>query len=145
MALVVLSGSHTDHGLSEAQLAFILTRYSNRIAFFIDSFELPEELGTLASALYGPEVGDPPVADVKCEFRVRGERKGPSKLLNAPMRPTRTCTVIAGPAKGVEGDVVLYTAYGGPKAPREPWDCIPDSSEHKESVEFWSKHALATG
>lgn len=116
------------------------------MGFFIDTFKLPEDLGTLPGALYGPVVGDEPVSDTKCEFRVRGTRKGPSKLLNAPSRPTRICTVIAGPSKDVdEGNVALYTAYGGPLAPKEPWDCDPESEEHTKSVAFWSSHALATG
>jgi hypothetical protein len=41
---------------------------------------------------------------------------------------------------------VLYTAYGGPQAPREPGDpAIKDFAEQAASEIFWSEHALAFG
>ena len=36
--------SHRDHGFDMALWAFILVRYADRNAFFIDTFELPAEL-----------------------------------------------------------------------------------------------------
>jgi len=38
---------------------------------------------------------------------------------------------------------VLYTAYGGPVAPREPFDRSLDEEAKAESEKFWAEHALA--
>jgi hypothetical protein len=52
-------------------------------------------------------------------------------------------TVIAGPGDdGLDG-VVLYTAYGGKCAPREPGDTSLNDEQRLESQAFWSEHALA--
>lgn len=40
--------------------------------------------------------------------------------------------------------VAIFTAYGGPCAPREPGDATLSSDEEKkESADFWAQHALA--
>ena len=46
-------------------------------------------------------------------------------------------TVIGGP--DANGLTILYTAYGGPAAPREPWDPGSTSSA-REAQRFWSEH-----
>ena len=39
---------------------------------------------------------------------------------------------------------ILYTSYGGPKAPREPGDLTIESWEAiVEAREFWAQHALS--
>ena len=50
-------------------------------------------------------------------------------------------TVIGGP----DGDdpCVLYTAFGGPAAPREPWDPSLDEAGWAASLAFWEAHALS--
>jgi hypothetical protein len=58
------------------------------------------------------------------------------------VRPTRQLTIVAGP----HGDepCVLYTAYGGPEAPREPGDPdIPGHSARDAAAVFWADHALS--
>lgn len=41
------------------------------------------------------------------------------------------------------GDAVLFTAFVGKSAPKEPWDKnIRSEEERLEAEEFWSKHAL---
>jgi hypothetical protein len=136
----VTKESHLDHGLTPAQVEYIAAKFADRSAFFIESFELPKELGTVASGLYGPLAGDDPVPENIVEYVVRGTRKGASRMVALPAREQRTVTVIAGP----DGDepCVLYTAYGGPAAPREPYDA-PDPQSLAESVVFWADHALA--
>lgn len=52
---------------------------------------------------------------------------------------SRYLSVIAGPYQGV---TALFTAYGGPIAPREPLDPNIPPSELVASVRFWKKHAL---
>jgi len=41
--------------------------------------------------------------------------------------------------------VDMWTAYGGPAAPREPGDeTIETGKEYAQSVNFWAEHALST-
>lgn len=116
--------SHLDHGLTARQLAHILLRFADRDAFFIETIELPEELGTVPCALYGPIMGDDPITDHRVVMAPRGTRAWPSRMLSHSSiyqpRPTRLLTVIGGPSDG--DPCVLYTAFGGPQAPQEPGD-----------------------
>lgn len=120
--------SHLDHGLTEAQIAFILAQ---PIVGGVHTIELPEELGTVPCGLYGPVVGDPPVSDTEVTYAARGQRK----LVDRPARPARLVTVVVGPHDG------------GPQAPREPFEFEPrddfKSLDHIASEAFWKEHALA--
>lgn len=146
--VAITSESHVDHGLGIEQLCFALGRLTDQVdldfaphtATHVVAVELPERLGTLSCALYGPVMGDPPVTDAF--MRHRSGRAGESRMIEAPMRDTRTATVIVGPH---EGRLVLYTAFGGPVAPREPWDPGLSAEGKVESEAFWREHALATG
>jgi hypothetical protein len=131
--------SHLDHGLTPAQVAYLMDRFASRGSFFAKTIELPIELGTVPCGLYGPMMGDMPVNDTECTNEVRGERSYASRMVNRPTRETRQVSVIAGP----HGDLpcVLYTAFGGPIAPQEPGD--PGCRDIKASVPFWEDHALA--
>lgn len=131
--------SHLDHGLTEAQVAYILERYAGRDAFFIDSFELPDDLGTAECRLRGPCVGDPPVPSHIARQEKRGTRSWTSRVVDMPPTRTRWITVVAGP----HGDqpCVLYTAYGGPAAPREPLDPELVGADADASNAFWSAPA----
>lgn len=142
--------SHLDHNLTDAQIAYLLERFADRDAFFIETIELPADLGTVPCALYGPTMGDDPIQDSETTLAVRGGRKGPSRLIDRPLRPTRQITVIAGPHDGQP--CVLFTAYGGPAAPREPWELETDPAHCREdftsldlaqSRAFWAQHALS--
>ena len=57
----IVKKSHTDHGLTVRQMAHLIFRFQKRDGFFIETFELPEHLGTVPAELYGPSAGDPPV------------------------------------------------------------------------------------
>ncbi len=132
--------SHLDHGLAGA-VEHILTRFAARAAAFIETFDLPDEHPAVECGLYGPAVGDPPVDEADVEYAVRGSRPGASRMVRRPLRTTRTVTVIAGPHDGLP--CVLYTAHGGPAAPREPWDPSLTEAGRAEAVAFWAQHALA--
>lgn len=131
--------SHLDHGLTPAQVDHILNRFGDRIAFFIETFELPLELGFVQCGLYGPAMGDAPVSDDDVMLDKRKGREWESRFVTEPTRPTRTMTVIAGPHLG--HPCVLFTAFGGPLAPQEPGD--PDCKDLEASQKFWSEHALS--
>lgn len=134
--------SHLDHGLSPAVVDYIMARFAERDAFFLETFELPPELGTVPCGLYGPVMGDDAmlVADMVLRQR-RGDRAYESNVVRAPSRPTRTVTVIAGPHDGLA--CVLFTAFGGPVTPKEPGDPTLAPDKVDESTKFWSVHALA--
>lgn len=135
----IIAESHTDH-VTSAHLDWLLDRFKDRTAFFIETVTLPEELPPVRCDLWGPATGEDPVPEAEVSYVTRGARKGPSRVVQREHLLTRQLTVIAGP----EGDepCVLYTAYGGPAAPREPWDETLDDAGKLESELFWSEHAL---
>ncbi len=140
--------SHLDHNVPAEVVNFILDKYKDRDKFFLDTFELPTYLPPLTCALYGPHCGDQVITEDMVTYANRGERKYQSRLIDRPVYPTQTCTVIAGPytdGHGKHHPMVLYTVYGGPPAPPEPGgfpENYPDSKK-AEAVTFWAKHALA--
>jgi len=89
--------SHVDHGLTAEQLRHLLDRFADRGSFFLETIELPADLGTVPCGLYGPTMGDPPVSEEEVSYAHRGDRAWTSRLVEKPMRPTRKVTVIAGP------------------------------------------------
>lgn len=89
--------SHVDHGLTEAQLCYLLDRFADRSSFFIETIELPAQLGTVPCGLYGPIMGDKPVDEAAVSHAPRGTRAWTSRLVDWPSRPTCKVTVIAGP------------------------------------------------
>lgn len=131
--------SHVDHGLTEAQLRYLLDRFADREAFFIETVTLPPELGTVPCGLYGPLMGDPPIREDEVTYAVRGTRAWASRLTTLPARQQHEVTVIAGPHE--EHACILYTAFGGPLAPQEPGD--PACKDLAASTAFWREHALA--
>lgn len=138
-------GSHLDHGLTSAQLEWLLARFATRNEFFIATEELPENLGTVESLIWGPIVGDNPVEEMSVFYQIRNGRPCASRMVKRPPRRTSIVTVVAGPTK--DEPCVLYTAYGGPAAPREPGDtsipCWEGPGSVLESRAFWREHALA--
>jgi hypothetical protein len=89
--------SHFDHGLTVAQVDHVMQRFADRAAFFIETIELPEALGTVPCGLHGPLVGDAPVAEADVTYAKRGARAWDSRLVDRPAQQVRTVTVIAGP------------------------------------------------
>ena len=141
--MIISPESHLDHGLGDDHIEFLKREFKGRKGFFIETFTLPVDLDPLKSGLYGPLSGDEPITEDRVSYETRGDRPGESRMLKAPHRDTRTMTVIAGP----DGDesCVLYTSYGGPNAPREPFDpaFAEDPKGLAESKAFWAEHALA--
>lgn len=138
----VLRGvSHLDHGMTVEALEFIQRELGDRDGFFIETLELPEEFRTLECALRGPLVGDEPIPESECHYEFRGNRDGKSRVCRRGYLPTRKVTVVAGPHEGHA--CVLYTAYPGPAAPREPFDKGLDEASLEESKRFWAEHALS--
>lgn len=131
--------SHVDHGLTQAQLSYLLQRFGDHDKFFLVTIDLPEDLGTVPCGLYGPLMGDAPVTDDEVTYSNRMGRQWPTRFIEAASRQTRQVTLIAGPHDGEP--CVLYTVYGGPSAPQEPGD--PACRDKAASEAFWATHALA--
>lgn len=153
MTFEIIPQSHLDHGLAQEHVSYILERFASRSEFFRETIALPLWLGPLMCGLHGPIVGDAPVPESEAVYIVRGNRKYMSRMVNRPKRETRILTVIGGHMPVKEGHgfgavdatrCVLYTAFGGPSAPREPGDpLIVDVDDLKESTLFWAQHALS--
>lgn len=139
MPLILHKESHIDHGITMRQMAWILERFRDRREFFIETVELPEELGYVPCALYGPIMGDNSLPDFMVYLQKRGNREYPSRVCKLDKRSTRLVTVIGGPYDGLAN--VLFTAFGGPKTPKEPGD--PLCEDRAASKAFWSQHALS--
>lgn len=142
--VILESVSHT-HGLSRETTKFIYEKFGGRTGFFIESVELPEGLDAVDCGLYGPIMGDPPVAESDVVYAQRPPRTYESRMVARPMRKTRTLTVIAGPhaSGGVEYGCVLYTAFGGPLMPKEPGDATLTAENRDFSERLWAEHALS--
>ena len=143
MSITKHAESHVDHNLTEAQLAFVLSQTPEGEGVAVFTVAMPPELGTLPCGLYGPAEGDHAVPESEVHYAVRGERKGESRLVKAPVRYTSLVTIVAGPHDG--HDWVLFTSYGGSAAPREPFEFAADddSKAARDSRDYWSAHALA--
>lgn len=134
--------SHLDHGLTRAQVEYIMSRFRDRKTFFTETLDLSVVgLGTVPCALHGPIMDDRPIGEDDVVYLKREGREGTARLVDREPRMVTTLTVIAGP----DGDelCVLYTAFGGPKAPKEVDDPAMTIDEIKESKAFWAEHALS--
>lgn len=71
----------------------------------------------------------------------RKNREGWTRMVkNRTGVPTSKITIVL---KEHDGYLRCLTAYIGEGAPKEPWDrSLKNNKEIKESVTFWSKHAL---
>lgn len=143
--LVIHPISHLDHGLSPAHLSWLQEVFADRDGFFQATVDIPPHLSDLVSALWGPSSGDAPIAEADVDYVVRPGRRCVSRVLKsslATLRSTRRLSVVAGSFE--DAPCVLYTAYGGPAAPREPGDLtIATWKNVLESRAFWAEHALA--
>jgi len=121
------TASHLDHNLTAAQLAHILERFAERDAFFIETVTLPRELGTVPCGLYGPLMGDSPIADSEVTYATRGTRAWPSRLIDMPSRDQHELTVIAGPHEekctACGGQTVEDFVAGGVSPANTEWTC----------------------
>lgn len=95
--MIIHPESHTDHAITPEQWQHIMLQFRDRSAFFIETIELPEELGHVMNGLYGPSCGDAPVPETEAYYARRGDRAWNSRMTRMPARPTRFVRVIAGP------------------------------------------------
>ncbi len=137
--MLALNIMHDDHGLTPEHKAIAaLWLQGTPEGFFISTVMMPEGM-TLPCGLYGPIMGDRAVQPWDVKYKARGDRAWSDRLVDRPYRQDERMTMI-----GVrEGDsVTLYTVYGGPAAPQNPFD--PSCKDQWESAEFWTQHALSS-
>lgn len=133
---------HADHGISESTIEQVLATLKPG-GFFATTTELPSDHVEILSALYGPSAGDGVVQECDVEYVRRSPDRPLSRMINAPKRPTRKLTLIG--TVNEAGELTIFTAYGGPLAPREPGDpTLETESDKAEAHAFWSTHALAS-
>jgi|10_taG_2_1085330.scaffolds.fasta_scaffold01801_4 hypothetical protein len=139
--------SHVDH-LPAALLALLVERHADlrpESGVLVTTLPIPASWTgeRPVCALWGPAMGDAPIPESDVTYAVRGEREGSSRMIDRLGRPAESITVVIGPHDGAED--VLFTAYAGPEAPREPWDSSISSDEERAASEaFWALHALAS-
>ena len=143
MTVTIIKESHTDHSLTINLQEVLDANFADRDGFFIETIDLGEAVGQCA--LHGPAMGDMPVAEeVVGDCVYNGKRDGrdyESRLVTWPTRVSNLLTVIAGPHG--DNNCVLYTAFAGPSAPKEPNDPSLTDEEREYSEIFWAEHALS--
>lgn len=136
----ITQDSHVDHNLTPEQMEYVARTIADYIGFKILTVEMPAALGSVPCGLHGPATGGAPVSESEVYYRVRGNRPGPTRMVARPAVQSSKLTMIVGPHNG---ETILFTAYGGPLAPREPFDAgLTDDASREESRRFWSEHAL---
>lgn len=150
----ILPGSHTDHWQDDHQFAAALAAFTDIPADRV-TVRTVDVSFDVQCALVGPVCGDPAVTEAEVRYVTRSGRAGATRALaKTPMGEnhvgilrvkwpaSRRVTAVFGPAQGDDPRPVLYTMYGGPAAPREPWDPTLDDAGRRESEAFWAEHAL---
>jgi hypothetical protein len=131
---------HADHGITAGQQAHVETVIAalDPQGFFIHSFQLAEEFGSIPNRLHGPACGDEAVSRDEVVMTERGDRGWSDPICERAERPTQQVQVI-----GIRADadtINLFTVYGGPLAPQNPED--PGNPEPEAARVFWAEHAL---
>jgi hypothetical protein len=151
MTITILPENNHSH-LPAELLAYVLERVEAERAadlghgLVIHTVCLPEHLPRVPCSIVGPMIGHAPVPESEVYYEARAPREYASRMVRRLGPMTRQVTVIVGPEG--DDDTVLYTAFGGPLAPREPG--CPDLAklsgyEQELAARFWSIHALADG
>lgn len=148
MARIRYGISHLDHGLSPGALAEIEDAIKDLKEFTILTITVGGDL--LPCKLHGPITGEEVVLEEECRMVRRGTREWESRMCDRPPVLTDQVTIIVGPYANVDDgpgyeEIILFTAYPGPLAPREPGDPSIQDDEGLilKSQDFWAHHALS--
>lgn len=132
---------HADHALLPCHFEVVRSLFEQAADGFLAlSVQLPASCPSLPCGLHGPLLGDEPVPSSEVTWACRGARSNLSRLCARAPRPSRLLTVIGTRA---DGHVRVFTAYGGPLAPREATDPTLPAEAAEQSIQFWAKHALS--
>ena len=142
---IPFSIAHDDHGISDSQASYIHTQVceTEPTGFFIQEVVLPEYLGSVPNALYGPKEGDSPVREEEVVYVTRGDRPYQDRMVKRPMRETQKVQAIGivnYDEEEQQTHIFYFTIHGGSLAPKHPED--PSNQDVEGSQKFWSEHAL---
>ena len=139
----ITSCFHADHGVDEALRQWAIESIAPTAGFFLSTLTIPADHAPLASNLYGPAEGDAPVKGVVSVRDKADAWRQDTPFVDLPPRPTRRLTVI-GLAKD-DGEVTLWTCYGGEAALQLPSDpaFANDPKGRAKAEVFWAQHALS--
>lgn len=139
---------HADHNITQDQLDWVnrhpeISKLPDG-EFMIKVLEMPHFLEDAQCALYGPSVGDPTVENHETFLMIRGDRDGPSRMIDKPTRPARRLVVI-----GIKGEKAktIYGTRASRATPLEAWDAEKEEQtfeEIKRCRDFWNQHALSS-
>ena len=138
---------HNDHGISKIQIDFIqnhpdlLKLEDGKLIRSI--IKVPNELGRIYSALYGPNAGDDPIKESDVFYAKRGNRMGETRFIRAPLRQV-SCLCVIGVKSGP--CLTIYGTQSTKLSPIEPWDKRFKRLNNKQKIyvlKFWKQHALA--
>lgn len=143
--------SHLDHGLPPEAIKVIEDAIKDLKAFTILTITVSGTgVGPMLCKLHGPITGEEVVLEEECRMVRRGTREWESRMCDRPPVLTDQVTIIVGPYANVDDgpgyeEIILFTAYPGPLAPREPGDPSIQADEGLilESQDFWAHHALS--
>jgi hypothetical protein len=118
-------------GLNKNQLDFILRKYADKTAPFIETTKLTRVLGQAECYVRGPlTTKENPLPHDRIDIDGR-------RIANLPPVKTSEVTVVAGFSEGI---LVLYAAYGGSYVPFPPGD--PLCTDRDTSEKFWQEHVV---
>jgi len=142
MPAIIDGWTHLDHGLDTDNLEAVreaAKECPDGAEVWIKTIKSPHE---------APSAIHYHVPESEVFYARRGSRRNLSRLCARPQRMVFEVTIIAGMSQ--DGVTRVWTAYGGPHAPREPEDsyfvfsdAARKSSEYREAREFWSHAALS--
>lgn len=146
--LTLRNDGHYDvHGLTDEHIEWIRNNPTILNSVGHTTLELPDYLPALPNALVGPASGDDPIPDNHPDVYMAsrgGGRDYDSKMLRGPHRLTRMITIVT-KVDPETNQLVLHTAYGGPRAQPEPNSPNLSKEQRERSEKFWSQHALLDG
>ena len=145
--ITIHKDSHIDHGIGSEVLADILKHFEDRTGSFIATVNLKDVTSLVSEvpcSLIGPATYNTPVSEEEVIYKPRPGQSYSSRLLkdgDKQATSSDVVTIICGEHDG--NPCVLFTAFGGPLAPKEPGDPTLKPEEREASEKFWKEHALA--
>lgn len=124
--------AHADVNFSDIKEA--IKKIDLQGTFFMDTVEMGHTVGKNHCIYVSPKDWD------KVQMVQRPHRDGMTPHIQA--KPEDTSLLTVGVCLDEDGLWTMFTAFYGPKAPKEPWDKNLKEEERAESEEFWNCHAL---
>lgn len=130
--------SHVDHGLTEVQLKYILDQFADRQAFFIETIELPDDLGTVPCGLYGRSWAMNPSARTRSSTKRAAHVPGPRGSSSVQrVRPARSPLSRDRTTGTTASSTPLSVGLWHSRSPGIRAEKIPPSASHSGANTHW--------